>query len=128
MNGNVASGHRDAAEQELEDAKMHPELEDGSDEEEEDDDDNDSDASASVDASEEDDDDDDDDEDDGLEDDGDEVGSPAPAPETIAKLTQLTDEELLRLDELLETDPAAARTFWRERFGEELEDESLTGR
>ena len=73
-------------------------------------------------------DDDDDDEDDGLEDDGDEVGSPAPAPETIAKLTQLTDEELLRLDELLETDPAAARTFWRERFGEELEDESLTGR
>lgn len=66
MNGNVASGHRDAAEQELEDAKMHPELEDGSDEEDDDDDDddddNDSDASASVDASEEDDDDDDDDE------------------------------------------------------------------
>lgn len=68
------------------------------------------------------------DEDDDLEDDDDEVGSPAPAPETIAKLAQLTDEELLRLDELLETDPAAARTFWRERFGEELEDESLTGR
>ena len=68
-----------------------------------------------------------DDDDDEMEDDGDEVGSPAPSPETIARLSQLTDEELLRLDDLLETDPAAARAFWRERFGEELEDGGLTG-
>jgi hypothetical protein len=45
------------------------------------------------------------------------------SPATLAKLAQLTDEELLRLDELLVTDREAAQQFWRERFGEELEDE-----
>jgi hypothetical protein len=45
------------------------------------------------------------------------------APETIAKLAQLDDDELLRLDELLETDREAAKQFWRERFGEELADD-----
>lgn len=48
---------------------------------------------------------------------------PLSSPATLAKLAQLTDEELLRLDELLETDREAARQFWRERFGEELDDD-----
>jgi len=66
------------------------------------------------------------DDDDDQEDDADERGSPVPSPETITKLAQLSDDELLRLDDLLESDPATAKTFWRERFGEELEDDSLT--
>ena len=61
MNGNAAADHRDAAAQELEDAKMHPELENGTDEEEEDaSDDDDSDASVSGSDSDDDSDDDDD--------------------------------------------------------------------
>jgi hypothetical protein len=57
-------------------------------------------------------------------DDGDEeVIDPLSSPATIAKLAQLTDDELLRLDELLETDREAAKQFWRERFGEEMEDD-----
>jgi len=48
------------------------------------------------------------------------AGDPLSSPATIAKLAQLTDEELLRLDGLLESDREAARQFWRERFGEEL--------
>jgi hypothetical protein len=59
----------------------------------------------------------DDDDDDGAADDL--LSSPA----TIAKLAQLTDDELLRLDELLEIDREAAKLFWRERFGEEMEDD-----
>lgn len=70
---------------------------------------------------------DEDDDDDDMEDDADEVGGPAPSPETIAKLAQLTDDELLRLDDLLETDPVGAKAFWRERFGEDLDDDGLTG-
>jgi hypothetical protein len=62
----------------------------------------------------------------GLEDDADD-DDPPPSAETIAKLAQLNDDELLRLDDLLESDPAAAKVFWRERFGEELEDDGLTG-
>jgi hypothetical protein len=62
----------------------------------------------------------------GLEDDADD-DDPPPSAETIAKLAQLNDDELLRLDDLLESDPAAAKAFWRERFGEELEDDGLTG-
>ncbi|MCC7372762.1 MAG: hypothetical protein IT306_30400 [Chloroflexi bacterium] len=45
--------------------------------------------------------------------------------ETVARLAQLTDEDLLRLDELLESDPEGARQFWRERFGEELPADDL---
>ena len=41
----------------------------------------------------------------------------------LARLAELTDDELLRLDDLLETDREAARQFWRERFGEEMEDD-----
>jgi hypothetical protein len=62
----------------------------------------------------------------GLENDADD-DDPPPSAETIAKLAQLNDDELLRLDDLLESDPAAAKDFWRERFGEELEDDGLTG-
>ena len=58
------------------------------------------------------------------EDGADDADDPLSSPATIAKLAQLTDEELLRLDDLLETDREAARQFWRERFGEELEDGS----
>ena len=62
-----------------------------------------------------------DDDDEDEEDEDDEGASdPLSSPATIAKLAQLTDEELLRLDGLLESDREAARQFWRERFGEEL--------
>lgn len=44
------------------------------------------------------------------------------SPEMAARLAQLTDEELLKLDDLLENDRDGARQFWRERFGEELEE------
>ena len=47
------------------------------------------------------------------------------SPETIAKLAQLTNDELMRLDDLLESDREGARQFWRERFGEELPDDEL---
>jgi hypothetical protein len=53
------------------------------------------------------------------------ASSPEPSPETVSRLAQLTDDELLRLDELLEHDPDGARQFWRERFGEELPDADL---
>lgn len=59
----------------------------------------------------------------GVDDDDDEVDDPLSSPATIAKLAQLTDDELLRLDELLESDREAAKQFWRERFGEEMEDD-----
>jgi hypothetical protein len=65
--------------------------------------------------------------DDDDEEDEDAERGPEPSPETIAKLTQLTDHELLHLDSLLQNDPAGARHLWRERFGEELEDEGLLG-
>jgi hypothetical protein len=65
--------------------------------------------------------DDDDAGDDGEEDET--VDSPLSSPATLAKLAQLSDEELLRLDALLASDRAAAQQFWRERFGEELEDD-----
>jgi len=45
--------------------------------------------------------------------------------ETITKLARLTDEELVRLDELLDSDREGARQFWRQRFGEELPDAEL---
>ena len=58
------------------------------------------------------------------EDEEDEVADgPLSSPATLAKLAELTDDELLRLDALLETDREAARLFWRERFGEELEED-----
>lgn len=63
---------------------------------------------------------------DGADEDAD-GGGPVASADTIAKLAQLTDDELLRLDDLLETDPATAKQFWRERFGEELEDDGLAG-
>ena len=47
------------------------------------------------------------------------------SPETLAKLAQLTDEELIRLDGLLQTDRDSAKQFWRQRFGEELPDDDL---
>lgn len=47
------------------------------------------------------------------------------SPDVAAKLAELTDDELLRLDELLARDRDAARQFWRERFGEELADDDL---
>jgi len=56
------------------------------------------------------------------EDDADEE-DPMSSPATIEKLAQLSDDELLRLDELLATDREAARQFWRHRFGEELADD-----
>jgi hypothetical protein len=59
----------------------------------------------------------------GSEDDHD--AAPDTSPETIARLAQLTDEELMRLDDLLESDREGARQFWRERFGEELPDDEL---
>lgn len=66
----------------------------------------------------------DDGQDNGVADDDDELADdPLSSPATIAKLAQLTDDELLRLDELLETDREAAKRFWRERFGEEMEDD-----
>ncbi len=48
---------------------------------------------------------------------------PLSSPEMLAKLAQLTDDELLRLDALLESDREGARQFWRERFGEEMDDD-----
>ena len=60
------------------------------------------------------------DDDDGGDEADEGAGDPLSSPATIAKLAQLTDEELLRLDALLESDREAARQFWRERFGEEL--------
>jgi hypothetical protein len=51
--------------------------------------------------------------------------TPASSPETITKLARLTDEELVRLDELLDSDREGARQFWRQRFGEELPDAEL---
>lgn len=93
MNGDAAaaatSDHRDAAAQELEDAKMHPALENGSDEEEDvtDDDDDDSDASVSgSDDQDSDDDDDDDEEEEGDDDDGEEDAATAsPKPKSKPK-------------------------------------------
>jgi hypothetical protein len=66
------------------------------------------------------------DDDDAGEDDEDEdeaLGDPLSSPEMLAKLAQLTDDELLRLDALLESDREGARLFWRERFGEEMDDD-----
>jgi len=60
-------------------------------------------------------------------DDDEEPGQKEASPATIARLAQLTDAELLRLDELLEEDLEAARHFWRERFGEELPGDELGG-
>ena len=57
--------------------------------------------------------------------DEDEPGLKEASAETIARLAQLTDAELLQLDEWLETDPEAARRFWRERFGEDLPGDEL---
>jgi hypothetical protein len=51
------------------------------------------------------------------------AADPLSSPAMLARLAELTDDELLRLDELLETDREAARRFWRERFGEEMEDD-----
>jgi hypothetical protein len=61
--------------------------------------------------------DDDEEEEDGAADD------PLSSPEMLAKLAQLTDDELLRLDSLLESDREGARQFWRARFGEEMDDD-----
>src|SRR4051794_1358390 len=57
--------------------------------------------------------DDDDDDDDDEVDEGDEgdTSDPMSSPAVIAKLAQLTDDELLRLDELLGSDREAARQF-----------------
>ena len=63
---------------------------------------------------------------DGQDDDEDEDGAPATSPETLAKLAQLTDDELVRLDGLLDSDREGARQFWRARFGEELPDDELS--
>jgi hypothetical protein len=60
-------------------------------------------------------------------DDDEEPGPQEASPATIARLAQLTDTELLHLDEMLDSDPGAARIFWRERFGEELPDHELGG-
>jgi hypothetical protein len=62
--------------------------------------------------------------DDGDDEDGDAEG-PSASPATLEKLAQLTDDELIRLDDLLESDTDAARRFWLERFGEELPDDDL---
>ena len=59
------------------------------------------------------------------QDDPPEDAAPATSPETIAKLARLTDEELTRLDDLLDSDRDGARQFWRVRFGEELPDDEL---
>lgn len=63
------------------------------------------------------------DDDDGADDEDEAADDPLSSPATLAKLAQLTDDELLRLDALLETDREAARQFWRDRFGEELDDD-----
>jgi len=59
------------------------------------------------------------------QDNADEDEAPDTSPETIARLAKLTDEELMRLDDLLESDREGARQFWRERFGKELPDDEL---
>jgi hypothetical protein len=59
------------------------------------------------------------------DDDDDDDEASAASPETIAKLAKLSDEELMRLDDLLESDREGARQFWRQRFGEELPDGEL---
>lgn len=59
------------------------------------------------------------------DDDAPEAAQDTTSPETIAKLADLTDDELLRLDDLLASDRAGAQQFWRERFGEELPDDEL---
>jgi hypothetical protein len=65
-----------------------------------------------------------DDDDAGEDDDEGEVAEdPLSSPEMLAKLAQLTDDELLRLDALLESDREGARQFWRERFGEDMDDD-----
>jgi hypothetical protein len=51
--------------------------------------------------------------------------APTASPATLEKLAQLTDDELIRLDDLLESDRDEARRFWRQRFGEELPDADL---
>jgi hypothetical protein len=51
--------------------------------------------------------------------------APTASPATLEKLAQLTDDELIRLDDLLESDPDEARRFWRQRFGEDLPDADL---
>ena len=61
----------------------------------------------------------------GTPDGADEDEAPDTSPETIARLAQLTDEELMRLDDLLDSDREGARQFWRARFGEELPDDEL---
>jgi hypothetical protein len=61
------------------------------------------------------------------DDDEDEAVASGSSPETIAKLARLTDEELLRLDDLLESDRDGAKQFWRERFGEELAEDEFVG-
>ena len=61
----------------------------------------------------------------GEDDDDTEEGAPATSPETLSKLAQLTDDELMRLDNLLDADREGARQFWRARFGEELPDDEL---
>lgn len=83
MNGDAsATNHRDAAAQELEDAKMHPALESGSEEEDDDDDDDDSDDSDSGSASASNDDSDDEDDD---EEEEEEASSPKPKPKPKKK-------------------------------------------
>jgi hypothetical protein len=62
--------------------------------------------------------------DDDDDEDGDAEG-PTASPATLEKLAQLTDDELIRLDDLLEFDPDEARRFWRQRFDEDLPDADL---
>ncbi len=57
--------------------------------------------------------------------DDDEDGAQVTSPETIARLAQLSDDELMRLDDLLDSDREGARQFWRARFGDELPDDEL---
>jgi hypothetical protein len=57
------------------------------------------------------------------DDEDDTAADPISSTAMLARLAELTDDELLHLDELLATDREAARRFWRERFGEEMEDD-----
>ena len=63
--------------------------------------------------------------DDGADDGDTAAEGPTVSPATLEKLGQLTDDELIRLDDLLESDPDEARRFWRQRFGEELPEADL---
>ncbi|MFN8635140.1 MAG: hypothetical protein U0893_14905 [Chloroflexota bacterium] len=63
--------------------------------------------------------------DDEDDEDSDDAAELSTSPETLARLAQLTDDELVQLDSLLESDRGAARQFWRERFGEDLPDDDL---